>query len=79
MFVEEKEKYKVNEDSYIYIAINMHWEAHNFELPVLPEDKKWHIFSDTNFDRKGEEEGILLGNQQNLYVSERSIIIIIGK
>ena len=79
MFVEEKEKYKVSEDSYIYIAINMHWEAHNFELPVLPEDKKWHIFSDTSFDRKGEEDGILLGNQQNLYVSERSIIIIIGK
>lgn len=78
MYVEEKEKYNMENDSYIYIAINMHWEGKNFELPVIPQEKKWYLFSNTS-SIKEEESEIVLQNQQNLYVPERSIIIIIGK
>ena len=81
MYVEDKEKYKVAVDSYIYIAINMHWEAHEFELPIIPEGKVWHLYSDTNITGEGNctDEDVVLGNQQNLFVPERSIIIIIGR
>ncbi|MBS2904985.1 hypothetical protein KFV96_28115, partial [Klebsiella pneumoniae] len=48
MYVEEKEKYKVEEDTFIYMAINMHWEMHVYELPIIPEDKKWYIFCNTS-------------------------------
>lgn len=78
MYVEEKEKYKMEYDSYIYIAINMHWEGHNYELPVIPQEKRWYLFSDTN-STKVEDNETVLQNQQNLYVPERSVIIILGK
>ena len=81
MYVEDKEKYKVDVDSFIYIAINMHWEAHEFELPIIPEGKVWHLYSDTNIVGEGNEENdlVVLGNQHTLFVPERSIIVIIGK
>ncbi len=83
MLAEEKEKYNVECDSYIYIAINMHWESHGFTLPDIPKDKKWYMFSNTNFDEKinnfEQKEDILLENQKNILVSERSIIILVGR
>lgn len=83
MFAEEREKYNVEGDSYIYIAINMHWESHGFTLPDIPRDKKWYMFANTNFDEKinnfEEKENILLSNQKNILVSERSIIILVGR
>ena len=83
MLAEEKEKYNVECDSYIYIAINMHWESHGFTLPDIPRDKKWYMFSNTNFDEKinnfEQKEDILLENQKNILVSERSIIILVGR
>ncbi len=30
-----------------YIAINMHWERHDFNLPQMPYEGKWHICIDT--------------------------------
>lgn len=35
-------------DKSFYIAYNMHWEEHKFELPVLPKNKKWKVIVDTN-------------------------------
>jgi glycogen operon protein len=31
------------EDSYFYIAINMHWEALSYALPRLPKGMNWEI------------------------------------
>ena len=35
------------EDDMIYVAMNMHWDAHWFGLPGLPEGQKWHVFANT--------------------------------
>ena len=35
-------------DKSYYLAYNMHWEEHKFELPVLPKNKKWRVIVDTN-------------------------------
>lgn len=35
-------------DKSFYLAYNMHWEKHKFELPVLPKNKKWKVIVDTN-------------------------------
>lgn len=35
-------------DKSYYLAYNMHWEEHKFELPVLPKNKKWKVILDTN-------------------------------
>src|SRR5690606_34783965 len=35
-------------DDMIYVAMNMHWEPHTFELPRLPPPLAWHRFLDTS-------------------------------
>ena len=39
------------EDDYFYVAFNMHWEPHEFALPNLPKDYKWHTAFNTDEDR----------------------------
>lgn len=83
MYVEEKEKYKVQEDTFIYMAINMHWEMHVYELPTIPEDKKWYIFCNTSCeygkDIFDEKIRIPIDDQKHIVVNPRSIIILLGK
>ncbi|ENZ36398.1 MULTISPECIES: glycogen debranching protein GlgX [Clostridium] len=83
MYVEEKEKYKVQEDTFIYMAINMHWEMHVYELPIIPEDKKWYIFCNTSCeygkDIFDEKIRIPIDDQKHIVVNPRSIIILLGK
>ena len=70
-------------DDFIYVAMNMHWEMHGFELPMLPKGIAWHVFANTGMDapediyEPGEEPTI--DNQHEVLVGARSIIILIGK
>ncbi len=42
---------KEKEEGYFYIAVNMHWESHDFALPKLPKGQVWKKVLST------EEEG----------------------
>lgn len=70
-------------DDSIYIGINMYWEALSFELPSLPEDKKWYVSVNTDmpapydFHELGNEQ--ILENQNSFIVGPRSVIILTGK
>lgn len=70
-------------DDFIYVAINMHWEMHGFELPQLPEDMAWHVFANTacakpdDIHEPGKE--VLLDNQGEVLVGDRSIMVLVGK
>jgi glycogen operon protein len=70
-------------DDFIYVAMNMHWEMHGFELPQLPEGVAWHVFANTGMEspqdifEPGEEP--LTDNQREVLVGPRSIIILVGK
>jgi isoamylase len=70
-------------DDYIYVAMNMYWEALDFELPLLPERTKWHLFADTSAPspedvyRPGNEP--LLHEQEHVMVGERTVVILVGK
>ena len=35
-------------DKSFYLAFNMHWEEHKFELPLLPKDRRWRVVIDTH-------------------------------
>ncbi|MEB3311580.1 MAG: glycogen debranching protein GlgX [Snowella sp.] len=72
------------EDNYIYVAMNMHWEALWFELPQLPPSMQWHLFANTGAAspdpcsyRPGSEP--LLDNPAGLLVGDRSVVILVGK
>ena len=62
-------------DKAFYIAYNMHWEEHTFDLPVLPKEKKWKAIFDTNevdsdVSKVEEKQGI-----SQYVVKARSVVI----
>jgi glycogen operon protein len=71
------------EDDYIYVAMNMHWETHDFELPKLPEGMSWCIFANTDMQppddilRVGHE--IVIENQSEFILGPRSVVILVGR
>jgi isoamylase len=71
------------EDHYIYVAMNMHWEAQWFELPDLHPGKNWHVFANTGCLSPQDiyEPGMepKLENQQGILLGDRSVVIIVGK
>ena len=71
------------QDNYIYVAMNMHWEVHWFELPGLPNYQQWHIFANTGCPapndsyKPGAEP--LLADQSKILLGDRSLVILVGK
>jgi isoamylase len=70
-------------DDYIYTAMNMHWEMHGFQLPRLPENRRWHVFANTDvsppFDICDPGAEAVLQNQEEILVGPRSVMILVGK
>lgn len=72
------------EDKYFYLAFNMHWEVHRYELPKLPSNMEWKLFINSSetieqeMDSDAKEE-VTLDNQRIYEVKPRSIVIFIGK
>ena len=70
-------------DDFIYVAMNMHWEMHGFELPQLPEGMAWHVFANTGVETPSDiyEPGKepLVGNQHEVLVGPRSIMVLVGR
>ena len=67
------------EDCFFYVAMNMHWEPHEFALPKLPKGMNWHMLANTeNWDIWDGEEP-LLKNQQSTMVEPRNVQVYISK
>ncbi|MFW5691979.1 MAG: glycogen debranching protein GlgX [Chloroflexota bacterium] len=70
-------------DDTIYLAMNMHWEAHRFDIPRLPEPMQWHVFANTSpgvgieIVSPGDEP--LVEDQHAIWVGPRSVIILVGR
>jgi isoamylase len=70
-------------DNFIYVAMNMHWESHWFELPLLPDGMRWHVFANTgavspeDIWEPGQEPA--LENQSAVQIGDRSVLILVGK
>ena len=70
-------------DDHLYVAMNMHWENHLFELPRLPYGQRWRRFADTHCTTPndicvpGQEP--LLSDQRQVWVGARSVVILVGR
>lgn len=70
-------------DATVYVAINMYWEAYNFEIPKLPEYMKWYVSVNTDAPSPrdiwevGKEK--LLGDQYGFLIGPRSVVVLVGK
>lgn len=68
-------------DDCVYIGMNMHWEAHKFYLPKLPEGKHWYLLLDTAKEGSLPDEECMeeLKLPDSIRIAARSIVILIGK
>jgi isoamylase len=68
---------------FVYTAMNMHWEDHDFDLPALPEGLRWHGFANTALpppeDARPPGTEVPLHDQHRLLVGERSVVILVGR
>jgi len=67
-------------DQHIYVALNMHWQDHTFELPACPHHGLWHLFTDTGTGAvywPGYE--VCLENQKLLRLKSHAVAILVGK
>lgn len=67
----------------LYVAFNIHWEMHGFELPQPPQDTSWHIAVNTDMPKGqdvwpiGEEKR--LENQGEVLVGPRSVVVLVAR
>ncbi|MCR5800060.1 MAG: hypothetical protein K6G69_08290 [Lachnospiraceae bacterium] len=64
------------DDVFIYVAVNMHWSAHDFAIPEIPSKYSWEIL--VNTDKSGFVT-IKKDDMSRISVKERSIVIMLGK
>lgn len=69
---DEKEK-----DTFIFLAVNMHWVEHEFVLPKLKEDKKWKVVFDTSIKKASKVK--LPVTENSIAVKERSIQVLVAE
>ena len=43
MYAEDHERYRTEQDAFIYVAVNAYWEEQRFMLPTLPEGFRWKL------------------------------------
>jgi len=71
------------EDNYIYVAMNMHYEGLPFGLPQLPSGLQWHLFANTGMDSPDDiytpGNELVLPNQWDFLVGDRSVVVLVGK
>jgi len=70
-------------DDMIYVAMNMHWETHIFEVPALPDGMLWRVFVNTSdgapqiISAPGTEP--VVEDQHYFIVGARSVVILVGR
>ena len=71
------------QDDFVYVAMNMHWDALPFELPRLPDGFRWRVFANTSmsspedvFEPGSEPE---ISDQAGCLVGGRSVVILVGR
>lgn len=69
-WAEDHERFQTQEDCFLYVAVNAHWEEHRFTFPVIPENFSWHLAfksdgcsCDPGKEIPWTEDGITLGER----------------
>jgi glycogen operon protein len=67
----------------VYVAMNMHWESLDFELPGPPEGGTWRVLANTALPSpedicEGGRE-VPLTDQAKICIGGRSIVILVAR
>jgi len=77
-YLEVEKKGKI--DNYFYIACNMHWESHEYNLPELKDDLEWRLLIDTSIEKYkcNERLGKKLSDPNKYQVADRSVVVFMS-
>ncbi len=78
MYAEAHEKYGIKRDSFIFVAVNAHWEEHVFTLPVMPEGFVWHLSFEANGVSSDPGKEKRLPGQTEFHLGPRSTAVLIA-
>ena len=78
LYTEGREKYHTEQTSFIYVAVNAHWEEHRFSLPVLPEGFQWRLAFEAYGVRSEPGEEKILNDQTGINLGPRTTAVLIG-
>ena len=68
---------KDERDDFVFLALNMHWEPHQQELPSLPVGFEWRLMADTAAPDPLAQQGGLGG--MPLTLTPRSVQVLVGE
>ncbi|MBR1771864.1 MAG: glycogen-debranching protein [Lachnospiraceae bacterium] len=76
LYAEPASEFGTKKDSFIYCAVNEHWEEHTMELPIIPEGMEWKIVVCS-----GDESGKMSGQtvKDNVILQPRSSVVLVGQ
>lgn len=70
-------------EDHVYVAMNMHWEDHCFEIPALPNGLQWHLSVDTSASPPDDSYEVgaepRLQDQHALLMAARSVVILVAR
>lgn len=74
----------VQDDTFFYIGINLHWKADYLGLPQLPKDKEWTLYASTDPQEEADENMQETAEEtaepmQEIYVGPRTVVIYTTK
>ena len=78
MFAEDHSKYKTKKDTFIYVAVNAHWEEHIFEMPEIPNGFTWKKAFDSNGFSSDAGRERKLDDQRRIILGPRTTMILVG-
>jgi len=71
LWAEDHKKYGTKRDAFLYLAVNAHWEDHEFRLPVIPDGFQWQTEAVSSPYGRMTETGV--------YVPARSVMLLLGE
>lgn len=74
LYAESKQDYPVDEDTFIYCAVNAHWEEHTLKLPEIPEGMTWQVVAYTG-DSSVDDTKV----SGQVTLMPRSLMLLAGK
>ena len=79
LYAEDHLKHGTEEDCFIYIAVNAHWEEHRFSLPVLPAPFGWHLaFESCGISSDPGKESPCSGSS-GITLRPRTTVVLVGR
>ena len=76
LYAEDHIKYGTKRDCFIYVIVNAHWEAHSFQLPVIPRGMRWRVVLDAE---RGVEPSVPISEDGWIHIGPRASAVLIGE